>query len=69
MLPKPACILWMSGPNADLFHIRQDIITAFLPEGTALSGNVAVMLNVRKAPGRNKSCRSQRRYVTLSKVP
>ncbi len=64
---EPAYSLDVKVPNADLSHIRQDIITAFLPEGTALSGNVAVMLNVRKAPGKNNPV-GLNGGVTLSKV-
>jgi len=44
----------MKVPNYNLAELRQDIISAFLPAGMALGGNISLLLNVNKKPEKGR---------------
>jgi len=44
----------MKVPNYNLAELRQDILSAFLPAGMALGGNISLLLNVNKKPEKNR---------------
>lgn len=44
-------------PGYNLAELRKDILTAFLPAGTALGGNVSMQLNVNKKPEKGSPAR------------
>lgn len=47
---EPSYNLDIKVPNFSLVELRQDIISAFLPAGMALGGDVSALLNVNKKP-------------------
>ena len=54
-------------PNVALSELRKDILSAFLPEGTALGGNLSMALNAVRKPGKDSPA-TYKGSIRMSKV-